>query len=1115
MRRRTPVKKGSWGNLGRHRIGQRENALRRFESLEPRWLMDATGFSTCVASELGGAETADAEGEGTSPLVRFRLDTVDLAGNAISGARVGEQFRLRAFVDDLRSVPEGATPQGVFGAYVDVTFPSSLVTVATGATIQLAETLPSGSAAFTNGKSGTISTGLLDEVGAFQGLANSGLASQLLFSITMQATTVGSVVFATDAPDNQPFNEILLYGIDSAIPMDQVVFGSTSFLVLPSGPTADIVGRGLADGNLRVGESIGTGMVNSTWGQWPSIHDWTDVVVGDFDGDGKDDLAGRRNGNWWVSRTTESGVVVTESWGRWNPASEWIDVRVGDFDGDGQDDVSARVGKVVYVSRYDGSRFVTEPWTEWTTRNEYSDVVVADFDGDGTDELAGRIVATGEWLVGKWNEEKEVDETVTSTIWGKWNPANTWLNISVGDFNGDQRDDLAGRVAATGDWFVSLSDGTRFNTGSTRWGRWSSGSTWLDARVADVDGDGLEDLVGRVQSNGDWYVTRSTGSNLVPELKGNWSGSSWSNVTLADFTGDGRPDLAGRAANGAWTVSRWDSTNTRFVNESWGSWSSTESWLEVLSADLDGDGRRDMVGRNLGDWQWAKSSGTTFQNSVWHAWPYYIDWTDVRVADFDGDGFSDVIARNDDVWWVARSTQSGFVSQPLPSGRWTAAATWLNVLVGDFDGDGRDDVVGRVGKSVIVNLSTGSTFNTQLWTRWSTRNVWTEVSVGDFNNDGRDDLATRLESTGDWYVALSTGESFTDIVPWGKWNPAATWTNVSVGDFTGDGRDDIAGRVASTGEWWLLVSDGTKFISSPTRWTKWTPAQTWLDVRVADTDGDGRDDLLSRTQIDGKWYVSLSNGSAFSVTARGTWPVATWSNVAVADFTGDGRPDIIGRAADGSWTVSKWTSDGYVNETWGSWPTTVAWQDVLVGNFSNMAPTPLNLTAASMPESPLTASLSEKDLRLIVDAAIAQVVGAMPSMAAVLAAVNFQIADLPTGILGQAVGNTVLIDRDAAGFGWFADPTPVENDEFSESNGSGGFLAKPKSQAADQIDLLSVVLHELGHILGYEHSDSGAMVADIEPGVRYSWEQSSAGSTNLASLDTYFSRYEAKPSSRW
>ena len=53
------------------------------------------------------------------------------------------------------------------------------------------------------------------------------------------------------------------------------------------------------------------------------------VQVADFDGDGKDDIAGRTNGEWWLAHSNGS-VFSIELWGRWSNIN-WTDVRIGRF----------------------------------------------------------------------------------------------------------------------------------------------------------------------------------------------------------------------------------------------------------------------------------------------------------------------------------------------------------------------------------------------------------------------------------------------------------------------------------------------------------------------------------------------------------------------------------------------------------------------------------------------------------------------------------------------------------------------------------------------------------------------------------------------------------------
>jgi hypothetical protein len=106
-----------------------------------------------------------------------------------------------------------------------------------------------------------------------------------------------------------------------------------------------------------------------------------------------------------------------------------------------------------------------------------------------------------------------------------------------------------------------------------------------------------------------------------------------------------------------------------------------------------------------------------------------------------------------------------------------------------------------------------------------------------------------------------------------------------------------------------------------------------------------------------------------------------------------------------------------------------------------------------------------------------------------LQAVTFQIVNFDDLTLGMAVGDTILIDADAAGFGWFVDATPKDDDEFMLQPGTSELFAVDSSDALGKIDLLTVVMHELGHILGLEDVDlrdypGGVMVSDLSPSTR-------------------------------
>ena len=96
---------------------------------------------------------------------------------------------------------------------------------------------------------------------------------------------------------------------------------------------------------------------------------------------------------------------------------------------------------------------------------------------------------------------------------------------------------------------------------------------------------------------------------------------------------------------------------------------------------------------------------------------------------------------------------------------------------------------------------------------------------------------------------------------------------------------------------------------------------------------------------------------------------------------------------------------------------------------------------------------------------------------------TMHIVDLPGTQLAIADHDRIQIDIDAAGVGWFADATPGDHSEF-EAADEGRLLARAGGQAAGRVDLLTVVAHELGHVLGNGHShDDGQLMSESLPTV--------------------------------
>ena len=151
-----------------------------------------------------------------------------------------------------------------------------------------------------------------------------------------------------------------------------------------------------------------------------------------------------------------------------------------------------------------------------------------------------------------------------------------------------------------------------------------------------------------------------------------------------------------------------------------------------------------------------------------------------------------------------------------------------------------------------------------------------------------------------------------------------------------------------------------------------------------------------------------------------------------------------------------------------------------------------NLTAAAAPDVFIESDsfLTYDALDAIVDEAIERwtdALGIDDALVASLHEVSFQIVDFSDLTLGRAFEDTILIDTDAAGYGWFVDTTPYDDVEFSRLNEEGELVADSASDAYGDMDLLTVVMHELGHVLGLEDLDPDThdlMSETLDAGVR-------------------------------
>ncbi len=144
------------------------------------------------------------------------------------------------------------------------------------------------------------------------------------------------------------------------------------------------------------------------------------------------------------------------------------------------------------------------------------------------------------------------------------------------------------------------------------------------------------------------------------------------------------------------------------------------------------------------------------------------------------------------------------------------------------------------------------------------------------------------------------------------------------------------------------------------------------------------------------------------------------------------------------------------------------------------------LFAGSSAAAPVNATVvTQIEVQALLPAAIDawQVAGLDAADVRKLESVPIEVANLGTTILGLEAGGVITINQTAAGYDWYVNASTGSSRAFGVAGPAGEALAGPGSPAANDVDLVTVLEHELGHVLGLSDNDQPGDLMDITLGL--------------------------------
>jgi len=587
-------------------------------------------------------------------------------------------------------------------------------------------------------------------------------------------------------------------------------------------------------------------------------------------------------------------------------------VAMGDFDGDGTNDLAITSLDDDEIAMMHGRGngdfappvFVPAPGGPTRLR-------AADLNGDGILDMMSTLLFDDAVAVLLGHGDLTFDGPVFFPVAGR--PEG----LDVGDFDGDGSLDCA--VACRDDKFVVLlfgdgAGGFPATFTSTRISR-----TPTDVVMADVDADGDLDVASaNDNSAGSVSFLRNDGGRTVTLVDNVLlAGAGCTAIAAADYDGDGVTDIA--VANG-------DSDDVSLFRGAGGGIYDPERRLtagdeptDVGFTDANGDGQIDLFSTMRRDDQiliWMFGTGPSIvepplRHDVDH------EPKGAVFGDVTNDGIADMVTVN-----TFANTVSVFLGEPdgsymdkiaFPADR-ALVDNPIAAALRDFDGDGIEDLalLARGTAELFVFRGDGAGSFVEPGTVLAVGGDPTDVACADLDGDGDPDLLV-ADPLGSRFVAfLGDGAGgFGAAVPSPVgYSPFA----FRIADFDEDGLPDVVTTLQASSDIGVAFGAGGGVLDQDR--TLASAGGVPLDIAIGDFDADGHRDVVvgERIFLTGQFSFFFGTGAGDLILAR-TMPVDPPPfRFTYVDITKDGNPDLVttGRSGVQNW-VTTYVASGFLN----------------------------------------------------------------------------------------------------------------------------------------------------------------------------------------------------------